>query len=84
MDGEGHCVAVGDVPVWQIKGLWHFPETKLLGEGGGLLISTENQHQSTLLQFLAQIYRCDLKPNWASLCLSLLLEEMSLVFEAFI
>lgn len=44
-DGEAQCVAAGDVLVWQIKGLWLFPETKLPEEGGGLVISTEHQPQ---------------------------------------
>lgn len=43
VDGEGQCVAAGDVLVWQIKGLRLFPETKLPGEGGGLVVSTEHQ-----------------------------------------
>lgn len=38
--------------MWQIKGLRLFPEAKLPGEGGGLVIKAEHQPQKVLLRFL--------------------------------
>lgn len=72
---DSQCVAVGDILVWQIKGLCLFTESKLPGEEDRLVMYNRTSASVGFALISSTDFQYDLKSYWASLCLSLLLGE---------